>query len=53
MMAKITPAGLIRPDVKIPAQKLQPDLKIGDFLDVLVGEVFSPGRFYVQVGFTA
>ena len=49
MAAKLTSAGLIRPDVNIPAQKLPSDLMIGDFLDVLVGEVFSPGRFYVQV----
>ena len=49
MAAKFTSAGLIRPDVRIPAQKLSLELKIGDFFDVLIGEVFSPGKFYVQV----
>eukprot|EP00092_Neocalanus_flemingeri_P014766 GFUD01015935.1.p1 GENE.GFUD01015935.1~~GFUD01015935.1.p1 ORF type:complete len:180 (-),score=49.69 GFUD01015935.1:9-548(-) len=49
MVVKITSAGVIRPDVHIPVQKLPSDAQIGDFFDVLVGEIFSPGRFYVQL----
>ena len=49
MVPKLTTAGVIQPDVKIAAQQLPPGLKVGDFFDVLLGEIFSPGLFYVQV----
>jgi len=49
MLPRLTPAGVIQPDVKISAQELPSGLKVGGFFDVLIGEIFSPGLFYVQV----
>ena len=32
----------------LPRQSLPKSLSVGDFLDVIVAEVFSPGHFYIQ-----
>jgi len=34
---------------KILQQVLPPDLKVGDFLEVIIAEVFNPSRFWIQL----